>query len=239
MTTHSPDSEQVHWAYLLDTLDPTERDGFEDAVFGDDVAYEALLASESALIDAYVEDTLSEPQRDRFKSRLSEVPSWPQRVSFARTLFKTTRPQKAAAPLGRWARLVKSFTEPGGFSRLVGVAAMVVVVAVGARLMLAGKTGGTTELTLTSVVRSEQTVPTVQLEADAVLALTLGVDPDEAAQAFDIVVIRAEQTILTQRVNRSGDQVHVKLKALQPGPHTVWLRDGKIGVAYYDFVIER
>jgi hypothetical protein len=72
--------------YLLGRLPEDEQETFERDALADDGRFEALLAAEDDLIDAYVAGGLSGEDARRFEARFLPVPARRERVEFARSL---------------------------------------------------------------------------------------------------------------------------------------------------------
>jgi hypothetical protein len=78
-------SEQFE-AYLLGTLPEGEVEAFEDEVFSDDGAFEALEMAEHHLLERYADRTLDAPTRARVEARLLQDEVGRERLAFTEAL---------------------------------------------------------------------------------------------------------------------------------------------------------
>lgn len=83
--------------YLLGTLSEADKARFEEDYFEDDELFEEIEISEGELVDAFLRNELSEPDRKKFETILIDSPRLAQRVQFARTLKKSISNQALTA----------------------------------------------------------------------------------------------------------------------------------------------
>jgi hypothetical protein len=97
MTATADDDRRVR--YLLGRLPEDEQEALERDALGDDERFEALLAAEDDLIDAYVAGRLSGEDARSFEVLFLAVPARRERVEFARSLRRLVH--AAGAPRRR------------------------------------------------------------------------------------------------------------------------------------------
>jgi hypothetical protein len=78
------DNDELLIRYLLGELSEEERERIEERYLSDPDFYEQLLTVEDDLIDAYVEDVLSQTRRASFEGHFLRSPGRQERVEFAR-----------------------------------------------------------------------------------------------------------------------------------------------------------
>lgn len=74
--------------YLLGQVPPDELAPLEERLLTDSPFYEELLIVEDELIDEYLNDELSQAERENFETHFLAPPERRQKVGFARTLKK-------------------------------------------------------------------------------------------------------------------------------------------------------
>lgn len=117
--------------YLLGLLAPAERERWEEGVLADRHAYEATLAAEDDLVDAYARGELGRRERAAFESQILPREGVAERVAFARALAAAA--ERAATEEGGGAG--RDATRPRRLSpavRWAAAAAVALVVAGGA-----------------------------------------------------------------------------------------------------------
>jgi anti-sigma factor RsiW len=121
--------------YLLGQLDPGDDAWLEQRYFQDDGLFERVLLAEEELMDAYLRDELSGPQRARFESRFLTTAHGREKIEATRALIQCLaehpepvppRPGKAAVGLRR---LFPPFHPTWSLGRLSAVATAVAVLA--------------------------------------------------------------------------------------------------------------
>ena len=76
--------------YLLGTLSPADKSRFEEDYFTDHELFEEVEIVEDELVDAYIRKQLSEDDRSKFETNLTDSSRLKQRVEFAQVLAKST-----------------------------------------------------------------------------------------------------------------------------------------------------
>jgi hypothetical protein len=146
-----PDVERAR-AYLLGAVDERDSDLLEEAYFESGEALDTVVAAEEALIEDYLSERLTGPERERFERHYLAMPGRRTRVEAIRRLTAATR---AAAPLPK-ARPV--FIRP-----MLAIAAALVLVA-GASVWIAQRSHQTD---LNSGAHGESPAPTSSGSAGA------------------------------------------------------------------------
>src|SRR5262249_21348606 len=97
------DTGQIE-SYLLGKLDERETNLFEERLFADDQLLEQCRWAEEELIESYIQNRLSDVDRERFKARFLQSPDRRLRVGIAHDLrarFTVAQPLPAPKP-GLW-----------------------------------------------------------------------------------------------------------------------------------------
>ncbi len=85
--------QAIQTRYLLGKLSDAESASLEERSFVDDNVFDEIEMAEDELIDAYVGDSLSAEDRERFEKKLLQSGRIAERVEFARLLSESRAPQ--------------------------------------------------------------------------------------------------------------------------------------------------
>ena len=85
--------QEIQTRYLLGKLSDAESASLEERSFLDDNVFDEIEIAEDELIDAYVGDSLSAEDRERFENKLLKSGRVAERVEFARLLSRSGSPQ--------------------------------------------------------------------------------------------------------------------------------------------------
>ena len=92
------DNQTLAKQYLLGTLSDVEVDRLEERYFSDNYLFEEIGIAEDELIDAYVRERLSSPEREQFEKVLSRSPRLSERVHYGRLLRERASTRLAELP---------------------------------------------------------------------------------------------------------------------------------------------
>lgn len=84
--------------YLLGTLPDEEKVSLEEEFFRDDASYEQLLALEDELMYDYLQNELSQEDRERFTARFLSSPRDQKQLEFAQRLLESLSPEHQLTP---------------------------------------------------------------------------------------------------------------------------------------------
>lgn len=146
-------NDQALKAYLLGTLPPVEAEHFDELSVTDGEFFAALNAAERDLIDAYVNDELAGPARERFEAHFLATPRHREKLKFARSfeMYAEMRPNDPVAdvvkPLERTVETGLLSSIKNLFSiRLAFAAATLVIIAVGGWFLLRDRGANSNEI---------------------------------------------------------------------------------------------
>lgn len=194
---------QVERRYLLGMASQQERDALEDAYFASPDALEGLEDAEDALVESYLDATLSADERAAFERYYLASPIRTRRVEVVRSL---RRGATLADSPSRWSGLAVAASAllavtvaglvwiSGGPARSRGEAPAVAATPTPPSIptpTVPRRVPIVVALAVPSVtVRGAGGPPTARIPTDAdVLALTLQVDPGQPAAAEPLVVV--------------------------------------------------
>lgn len=130
-----PDPEIVRH-YLLGLLPEDQAGALEESYFGDDEAFEEILAIDGELAADYAAGALSPEDRARFEARLAADPALSREVGLARGLAELAQ-RRPARRDGRVARVLRWLWPPAtGWGGLAAAGATALVLIVGGAVLL-------------------------------------------------------------------------------------------------------
>jgi anti-sigma factor RsiW len=93
---HQGDDESILHAFLLGQLPESGRTAIEERIFTDDLYLERLEMAEDDLIDSYVEDALTETDRERFEIFFLTPPRRQKKLRVAMAMHKYSKSHRLA-----------------------------------------------------------------------------------------------------------------------------------------------
>jgi hypothetical protein len=125
--------------YFLGDLPQEERVRLEDRYLADVELFEALLATENDLIDAYVRGELTEAERQQFEAEYLKSPERRDRLDFARALSQVSAFEEEALAAQRsslWKKMSAALSIRQGIPQWALATAVVVIVASGSWMLV-------------------------------------------------------------------------------------------------------
>lgn len=208
--------------YLLGELADAEAERFEDELFEDPAAVEALEAIEAELYEDYACDALDGPRRATFEARFLSTPEGRARLATAKLFDRRFgRSPEAEVPLARVIPL-----RPRVLPVLAAIAAVVLVV-VGASIF--APRSERLVVQLSPALRSaDAPVIVTPTSATTHVLLELALDDDPSSGPFVVTWdrdgVELPQTIATRAPGAASAVADVARTTLAPGRYALTLR---------------